>query len=363
MNILQIISGRNVNGAVTYCKFLSEQLIQSGHQVTVLCRSGGWLQEHLHPQVNIFESELNRSTTELFRVSRWIRQQRFDVMHTHMSRAHTFGVLMKMMNGTPVVATAHQCSFQLHWRLNDFVIANSKSTAAFQRRYNFVPPEKLGMIHCFTDLERFKHIEPLDVEIVRRQLRLKGNEFLVGTVGDVIARKGQRFLFEALPMIVREVPNFKLVLLGRFNRSERYIKQLRHQIKSESLFTRVKWLGLRDNVQDFMAAFDLCVVPSVEEPLGLVAMEALAAGTPVVASNTGGLPEIVDHGVNGLLAKPKDPQQLAKAIIELARDPERRLRMGEAGRATINFQFDPKRLANQVVGVYDRLVAKRRQVA
>lgn len=358
LKVLQIISGRNVNGAVTYCKFLSEQLLEYGHELTVLCRPNGWLQENLDPRIEIFESEQNRSTFELGRVARWIRQQRFDVMHTHMSRAHLFGVLMKMMTKVPVVATAHQCSLQLHWRLNDRVIANSHSTAEYQRRVNRVPADRLSTIYCFTNLDRFKNIKPLDVKVVRRQMRLKGDEFLVGTVGDVIARKGQRYLFEAMSRIIQEVPNFKLVLLGRFRRDEAYVRQLRGMQKRHQLFTRVKWLGLRTNVQDFMSAFDLCVVPSVQEPLGLVALEAMAAGTPVVASETGGLPEIVKHGVNGLLVPPKDPAKLADAIIEMASDRDRRIEMGRQGREMVDQRFDPNVLARSVESVFQSLTRK-----
>ena len=360
MKILQIISGRNVNGAVTYCKFLSEQLLSRGHELTVLCRPGGWLQEHLPAEIRVQESDLQRTPFELKRMAQWVRQQRFDVMHTHMSRAHAFGVIMKMMTGTPVVATAHQCSLQVHWRLNDRVIANSDYTAAYQRRVNRVPADRLDTVYCFTQLQRFRDIQARDIQTVRGQLRLTGEEFLVGTVGDVIARKGQLYLFRAMSEIVKQVPNFKLVLLGRFKRGEPYVRKLRAIQKREELFTRVKWLGLRDNIQDFMATFDLCVVPSVEEPLGLVALESLAAGTPVVASQTGGLPEIITHGENGLLVPPKDPQQLAQAVIELAHNSQRRVSMGEAGREKVNEQFDPQALAAKVESIFLSLASKKR---
>lgn len=344
---------------MTYCKFLSEQLLELGHEVTVLCRPDGWLQENLDPRIAIAESDLNRDRTTLMQMAHWVQQQQFDVMHTHMSRAHTFGVLMRMMTGTPVVATAHQCSLQLHWRLNSFVIANSKSTADYQRRVNLVSSGQLATVYCFTNLERFKNIKPLDVTIVRRQMRLKGDEFLVGVVGDVIARKGQRYLFEAMPEIIRHVPNFKLVLLGRFERNERYVRKLRQMQRRSPLLNRVKWLGLRNNIQDFMAAFDLCVVPSVKEPLGLVALEALAAETPVVASRTGGLPEIVQDGVNGLLVPPKDPQRLAEAVISMAQQPEQRIRMGQAGRKMVDEQFDPVELAKQVESIFQKVVGRK----
>jgi glycosyltransferase involved in cell wall biosynthesis len=313
--------------------------------------------------VDVFESDLNRSPFELGRVAKWIREQNFDVMHSHMSRAHTFGVLMKMMTGVRVVATAHTCSLQLHWRMNDRVIANSKSTANFQRRINRVSPAKLKTIYCFTDLDRFENVKPADVKIVRNEMRLRDDDFVVGTVGDVLARKGQLYLFRAMEEIISQVPNFKLVLVGRFNRDESYVKKLRQLQRRQPLLNRVKWLGLRNNVQDFMAAFDLCVVPSVEEPLGLVALESLAVGTPVVASDTGGLPEIVKPHTNGLLVPPKQPKELAAAVIAMAKDAEARKRFGESGRKFVQETFSPDLLTQQIEQVYLELQSVPKRAA
>jgi glycosyltransferase involved in cell wall biosynthesis len=363
VKILQVISGRNVNGAVTYCKFLSEQLMRLGHQVSVLCRPDGWLQANLPPQIEVFESDLSRSPFELQRVSKWIREQQFDVIHSHMSRAHSFGVLMRLMTRTPVVATAHQCSLQLHWRMNDRVIANSAATADYQLRINRVAPSRLRTIHCFTDLDRFLNVPTKAIQIVRNEMRLRESDFVIGVVGDVLARKGQLYLFRAMSEIIAAVPNCKLVLVGRFNRSESYIKRLRQIQKQSPLINRVKWLGLRNNVQDFMAAFDLCVVPSISEPLGLVALESLATGTPVVASATGGLPEIVEHGQSGLLVPPKNPHELAAAVIKLARDAKLRAQMGQNGRSFVRENFDPTLLARSVEAVFRELSVRKKRAA
>ena len=362
LKILQIISGRNVNGAVMYCKFLAAQMQRFGHEVTVLCRPGCWLIDKLPPSIEVFESDLSRRPFELLRVSKWIREQRFDVMHSHMSSAHLFGVLMRLMTHAPVVATAHQCSLQLHWWMNNHVIANSNSTAAYQRRVNRVPASKLSTIHCFTDLDRFLNTTPKSIRNIRNEFGIKESDFVVGVVGDVIPRKGQLYLFKAMEQIVAAVPNFKLILVGRYHSDNPYVKRMQEMQSHPALLNRVEWLGLRDNVQDFMEAFDLTVVPSTVEPLGLVAIESLATGTPVVASNTGGLPEIIRPNENGLLVSPKNPDELAKAIISMAQDPAARQRMGGNGRKFVQETFDPEMLARQVESVFLKLV-KRKAVA
>ena len=352
LKILQIISGRGLNGAVTYCKFLSEQMQRFGHQVTVLCRPDTWIQQNLPASIATFESDLSRRVMELRRVSKWIREQRFDVMHSHMSSAHAFGVLMRLMTSTPIVATAHQCSPQLHWWMNHHVIANSKSTATYQRKVNFVSTSKLSTIHCFTDLDRFSNTTPEAVQWVRNELRIEVHDFVAGVVGDVNSRKGQLYLFKAMEQIVASVPNFKLVLIGQFRGDQSYVKRLRSLQRHPALLDRVTWLGLRYNVQDYMAALDLSIVPSLAEPLGLVALESLAAGTPVVASNVGGLPEIVKPHINGLLVPPKNPDELAKAVIAMAQDTESRRQFGESGRRFVKDNFNPETLARQVESVF-----------
>lgn len=362
LKILQIISGRNINGALTYCKFLSDHLLARGHEVTILCRSNTWLEEQAAPGVKFFHSEMNRSPGEIGRVRDWAMAEKFDLLHSHMTRAHAFGVLLKMATGIPVIATAHNRSLQLHWKFNDFVIANSHATCKYQRNINRVSPQKLKMVHCFTDLERFNTITTKSVRIATRESQNTPDDFLVGLVGEVVARKGHLYLFRALKRLCDEIPNFRLILLGRFRREEAYVKKLRSILIKNKLYRRVQWCGLRSNVQDFMAAFEITVVPSLEEPLGLVALESLAAGTPVVASDTGGLPEIVHHQKSGLVVPPKNPNALADAIIELANNPLQREAMGQHGKQFVFQQFNPSGLVGQVEDIY-RTVAGHQRIA
>ena len=363
MKILQVISGREINGALTYCKYLSEMLASRGHDVTILCREDGWLEETGVAGARFINCEMNRKPSDIGRIGNWMRHQGIDVVHTHMSRAHAFGVLLRMTTGIPVIATAHNRSFQIHWRMNDFVIANSQATMDYQRRVNRVPDSNIEKVLCFTDLQRFKDVTNRDVFRVKRQLKVSFDDFLCGCVGEIIKRKGQLYLFQALKRIVAEVPNFKLVLLGRFKRDEPYTQKLRSILLNEGLFGRVKWLGLRENVQDFMTAFDMLAVPSVEEPLGLVAVESLAAGTPVVATRTGGLPEVVKHNECGLLVPPKDPNALAKAIITMANDKSMREKMGSAGQNFVQSEFETEQLCDRVEQIYYKVANRQSRKA
>ena len=365
LRILQIVSGRNVNGAVLYCKLLSEHLVERGHKVTVLFREGSWIEKQFNDSaVGQMTSNLKRFPTgELSRIAAWVRRNDIDVIHTHMSSGHTFGILLKMMSGIPVVATAHTRSFQLHWRLNDFVIANSDATFNFQRRVNFVPAQRMQTVHCFPDLERCREIPERGIRAARKRLHLKGGEFVVGVVGEVVPRKGHIYLFRALSRMVEAIPNLRLAVIGRFSRHEPCAQMLRKHLIKEGLFRRVRWLGIRQSVHYFLKVCDLTVVPSIEEPLGLVAIESLATGTPVVATNVGGLPEIVQHEKTGLLVPAHDSNAIADAVIRMASDEQFRIQTAEAGRKLMYQKFDADNLTRQVEEIFDQVISAKKRAA
>ena len=104
MKILHLISGREINGALTYCKYLSEMLVRRGHEVTILCREGCWLERTGVEGVRFIHCDMNRKPSDVGRIASWIRHEKIDVIHTHMSRAHAFGVILKMTCGVPVVS-------------------------------------------------------------------------------------------------------------------------------------------------------------------------------------------------------------------------------------------------------------------
>ena len=360
LRILQLNSGREVNGAIVYTHLLVQQLVEMGHEVSVLCRPGFWLWDKLNGmRVERIGSSMNRHWGELRRVSAIVRERKIDVLHSHMSRAHMFGVLLKVMTGVPCVATAHNRHIQLHWRWNDFVIANSEATRRFQIRMNRVPKDRIQTVYCFSDLQRFQAVGDSTRQATRRELGVSDDQPLLGVVGEVVSRKGHIHLFRALPRIAEAFPNFKLAVLGRFKRDEASTRQLRRFLYNRKLFQRVIWAGRRSNVPDFFAAMDACIVPSIEEPLGLVAMEAHAAGTPLIVTNTGGLVEIVQDDVNGLVIPTKNPDAIADAVIRLLNDRHLRDRLVENGRLNVSERFSPRLLTSQVLDVLQHVARQK----
>lgn len=360
MRILQLNSGREVNGALVHTYLLVRALAEMGHEVSVLCRPGFWLWDRLDGlPVERIGSIMHRRWSELRRVAQIVRDRRIDVLHTHMSRAHMFGILLRMMTGVPCVATAHHRHFQLHWRWNDFVIANSDATRRYQVLINRVPTRRIRTVYCSSDLSRFANVAPSVRETMRRELGVSPGQPLLGVIGEVVPRKGHIYLFRALPRIFEMFPNARLAVLGRYSRDEPTTRALRRFLYQHDYFRRVIWIGRRNNVPDFMAAMDVCIVPSIEEPLGLVAIEAQAAGIPVVVTDTGGLVEIVHDQVNGLIVPRKNSDALAEAVTRVLCDGQLAARLAASGRHNVAERFSPQTLTSQVVDVLHQVASRR----
>lgn len=355
---MQIISGTAPNGAVIHCAQLCRELVRRGHPVTLISRPDAWIVSQLDDSgVDVIECRLKRwPMTDLRRIAAEIRARQVDVIHTHMSSAHFFGVLLRWMTHTPCVATAHVCFLQLHWRFNDFVIANSRSTQAFQQRVNRVPAERIETIYCPLEFSAFESPSAERCSAIRSELGAGESTKLLGIVGDVMEHKGHRHLVQAMPAILGDLPDAHLAIVG--NESGGFADSVRDEAARLGVADAITWVGFRDDIPQVMAALDLCVCAAVREPLGLTAAEALAMGTPVVAARSGGLPEMVHDEQTGLLVEPASPAELARAVVRMLTDRELARRCAEAGQTFIRREFDPKQQWDRIETVLRRAAGR-----
>jgi glycosyltransferase involved in cell wall biosynthesis len=364
MRIMQIISGGDINGAIVYCRLLSRELMRRGHDVVLVSRPHSWISNQLRGEgVQCIESDLRRwPTTDLRRVADVVRRQKIDVVHTHMSRAHAFGILLRMMSGAATVATAHNRYIQLHWMFNDYVIGTSDATTRFHRRLNIVQRRTSGTIHCFIDAKRFGRRDEAARREIRSAFGVGRNDVLLGQVGDIIPRKGLLYLVRALPRILQTTPHVKLLVVGDHKGTADYLAQVRREAEDLGVMDAIRWAGRRRDIPEVLSALDVYVLASLEESFPLSILEAMASGLPVVATAVGGIPECVLPGENGYLARPGDPAPLAAAITRLAQSAELRRRLGTTGREQALAEFDVESATPRIEEVY-RQVAQRRRFA
>lgn len=292
----------------------------------------------------------------------FLRRERVDILHAHKFGSNVWGTVIGRLARVPVVI-AHEQS----WASAQFSLAGP----SFRR---FMDREVIGRgVDVFfavsrADRRRMVEVEGVDPRRicvlpnavpspqpqghdVRAELGIPRVAPIVGTVCQLRPEKALELLVSAAGLLRREFPDLRVLIAGEGVERGR----LEAQIRAEGLEQTVLLLGTRTDVPDVLVAVDVAVCCSDFEGTPLSVMEYMGAGKPVVASRVGGLPELIDDGVHGLLFEVRDVQGLARAIAELVRDPERRARMGDNGRKRQRQEFDLDGAVRRVEELYELL--------
>lgn len=194
----------------------------------------------------------------------------------------------------------------------------------------------------------------INPQVVRETYGIQLGEPVIGTVAHLFPRKGYEFLISAMVEVRRAVPDVRWLVIGKGD--PHYTAKLTDLIAKNGLEGLTRFLGYQTDIFPFLHAMDCVVLPSIMEGFGFVLVEAMAVGKPVIASRVGGIPEIVEDGVTGILVDPRDSRSLAKQIVLLLQDPQRRLTMGRAGKRRVQEHFTRKRMNEQLCEVYGELL-------
>ena len=306
-----------------------------------------------------------RAMMELLRI---IRRERPDIVHTHTSKAGILGRLAAKLAGVPkIIHTAHGHVFYGHFgklastvflvteklfaRFTDQMIALTAGEANDYLRLSVAEPKKIQIIHSGVDIceSASAACEPAEK---RAALGLEPEGVLIGFVGWLLPIKGPIHLLNAMFSVWREHPEATLVFVGKGDQEP----ALRKLADEHNLNGRVKFLGWRDDVKEIMLLFDIFVLPSLNEGMGRVLVEAMAAGKPIVASRIGGIPDLVQNGVNGILVPPGDEKALADGITKLLENRDLADRMGTTGKDGCH-QFSLDAMISRIDSLYQRVGA------
>ena len=229
----------------------------------------------------------------------------------------------------------------------DVIIPNSHSTA--QDFLDVGLGEKTKVIHNFLDLEAYENAKDIRSELS------PGEGPLIGYVGVLHPVKGIEHLLQAVPEILSQHPSARLVLVGQ-EKEQGWQAHLESLVSKLGISEQVKFLGHRDDIPNVMKSLDILVVPSLEEPFGFINIEAGAVGTAVVASRTGGIPEIISNQESGLLIEPGNSNAISEAVQELLNDTEKRRRLGGALQARVHSYFTKERALQEWDEVFSRFL-------
>lgn len=361
MRIMHLVSGMLVNGAVLQCLALCRALAARGHEVMLACRPDSWIGDQLaQSDISVVRSNLRRwPLSDARQLAKLAQSHGIELLHTHQSRAHVCGLLVRWFSGIPCVATAHARHVQPHWCLNDFVIANSQATYDFQRRWNLVSSRKMSVVNYLLELDQFACEPKESGDRLRTEWGFDQRHRVAGLIGDLIPRKGQLNLVRAWPRVLRSVPNARLVFVG-LEKDPEYVALIRSTIETLGIGDSIHFAGYHTDMPAVMQAIDLCVSSAVEEALGLTVPEAMAARRAVVATRVGGVPENIWHGETGLLVPRARPAEIAQAIVQLLSNDARREEFGQRGWLRVHDKYDAQHQIVETEDIYKRLVARSR---
>ena len=331
MRILQVSSARNRGGGETHVLGLVEALRARGHEVLVAGRRNGLLD----PDIKLpFMSSADFWTA--FRLRSSLKKESFDIVHAHV--AHDYTVVAAAAWGVPnlkVVFTRHLLypvkALPLYRRVDAWIAPTSQILKTLEP----LSPKSSAVIPNWVDVEKIKYRpHPLH------------NPVTIGILGQISPHKGHDDAIEAM----RELgTGFHLCIAG--TGESKYVDG----VKKKSAGLQVEFLGFV-SLSDLFEAVDVLAVPSWEEPFGIVLLEAMAAGIPVVATDRGGPLDIIPTTLDGLLIPPRNPYALADAIRVLAADHERRSNITRHARTRVEENFDIRKVVPRVEDFYWRVM-------
>lgn len=297
------------------------------------------------------------------RIVQMARALRPDLVQTHGYKPDVLGLIVARRLGIPWVAFSHGPTdegrrMRLYLALDhvllrraDRVVAVSRARKAALEACGFRPNQVVTIPNA-VDLRR--HVAA-DAGAARNEFGFHPDQPVVGVVGRLSPEKGHTYFVEAMAEIVRSLPRAVGLIVGDGPQEGR----LRAQTAALGLENVVRFAGYRRDMDRIYSAIDALVLPSIQEGLPNVVLEAMASGRPVVASRVGGVPEVVDDGATGSLVPPGDSHALAQAIVSLLEDPARREAMGAAARQRIEHAFSARSRAERILSLYRAVLHER----
>jgi glycosyltransferase involved in cell wall biosynthesis len=298
---------------------------------------------------------------ELWRV---IRREKPDIAHTHTSKAGILGRWAARLARVPVIIhTPHGHVFYGHFAslFSRLFLLTERVTAPITHQLvaltrgerddylslRLFTDDRMHIIHSGVDIDAYMNGRT-DGQEKRRELGIPEGTVVVGTVGWLLPVKNPGGLLEAMIPLLQSRPDLFLAFVGKGDLEP----ALKRRAVEAGVEGKVVFAGWRRDVPEIMRAFDVFVLPSLNEGMGRVVVEAMASGKPVVAADVGGIPDMVRHGENGLLVDPRDTGVLRASIETLINDPALRSAMGEKGRETA-LHFSLPAMISKIESLYE----------
>ena len=363
VRVVEVLATGGNGGAQESLYGLATGLDRSRYDVTVVSLSGGSsIRRFQRAGITTIVIEEPDDAVAVGALAALLARIQPDVVHNHMYRAEVVGTKAALalgLAGYPrpyVVSTVHSSRVRAtedRELLRHLTPSMDRLIAVSKAIVHKIEEEgrtgtAVSLVYNGVDLERYDHQEPCCT--LREEYGMEPGAHIVGVVARLEAEKGHPTLLDAWPAVLRACPDAYLLVVGEGSRSD----CLMAQAADLRIGHRVIFTGRREDMPAVTAALDVAVLPSYREAQGLSVLEAMALSRPVVASNVGGIPEMIEHGVSGLLVPPHDPAALAAAIVRLLQDHQLADMIARAGHDLARSRFGIEQMVSAIEDIYDQ---------
>lgn len=367
IKLLYLVEDFNIGGLERVVETLCNGLDSDKYDIHLWCiASGGVLAEKLLKEgrsLRILEIRTYYNPFNIVRLSGMIKRERFDIVHAHGYFAGVMGRISAYMAGTPVIISHVHTTYwkfklrnllidRLLSRITDRIICCSYAVRNFVSDFEKIRPDKVTVIYNGSSCEAMNYQELADID-------RDPSRFHVVIIASLVENKGHRYLFEAISYLIKEKSD---VFIKVFVVGDGPLKaSLIEYAENLGIAVHTDFKGLLSDVTPIIHDSDVLVLPSIErEALGMTLLEGMCRAKPVIGTNIGGIPEIINDEVNGYLVKPMDSLALSEKLSILIEDPEKRMKMGMEGRRIFKEKFDAGIMIRKIDELYESLIRQKR---
>ena len=376
MKILELLYTNGIAGAEKYLQHLLPAIKRKGIDCHLIVVCSHKAEKILTTYVEEFRLEGVPATLIVTRragfmkvawkINNYLKQHELSIVHSHLLYSDLIATLVKTFfkPSLVIVSTKHGYNEEILKKLTystDATVVKklvSKdihyyTTCAILKKidYNFAVSNALSLLYYNLGLLNYKmpyiyHGVSLDIKFENLQYRIAEKQIIC--VGRLEEIKGQRYLIEAMPAIVKQLPDAKLIFIGRGS-EEKNLKQLSADLQMDK---NIVFMGFNNNPYPYLSNSDVAIIPSLFEAFGLVYIEAFALKAPIVAFDIAAGNEIIEKNKTGLLVPSKDVQQLAEKILYLLQNPGKAKEIGDAAYQLYLNHFTTARMVTETVSYY-----------
>lgn len=294
-----------------------------------------------------------------FRIGMLINRFNYDIIHSHTSHAHSLAFWASLGNRSNRLVT-RRVDFSIFRRsflklscikyryMADYYIAISHKIKDVLVD-DGIPASRIFVVHSGINPNRFDNV---DTDCLMAEFKIKPSEKVVINVAHLAGHKGQQYLVRAIPLVLAKIPTARFFIVG----GGELLDELKNLAVSLGLKQELIFTGFRRDVGAFYQMADLFVMSSVQEGLGTAVLDALALGIPVVATKSGGIPEIIQNGKNGLLVSSADHEALSEAIVRMLTEDELIKRVTKTGKSVVKHKFTIDMMVDGNIDVYRQIL-------